>query len=243
MYRRLLFSLMILVLVAGSASSFPRNVLYEHQTAFWMEECPPALEILYDFLSEEPYSDNAIGIVYHSTPDIVPLPEDDPWVAASLDNLHRIDYYSTGLYPDLHIDGVSLIGFPDAISLRNFHEQAEFQTSPLRINLEAYLENEIIVVNAMVEIDDASVCVGDLKIRFSLISKYWDQYTAENGASEFYYDLIGMAPNATGLDFQIESGQTQSYSVTFDWPVELDGTPVDVDNLKVVAFVQDDAPT
>ncbi len=243
MYKRILLLFMISLLIAGSANSFPRNVLHEHQTAFWMEECQPALQIFHDFLADEDYNQNAIGIVYHNSPDLIPLPEDDPWVAASLDNIHRIEYYSTGLFPDLTIDGVSLVGFPDATTLRNLHEQAAFQISPIKINLEAYLENEEIVVNAMVEIDDAEVCVGDLKIRFALVSKYWDLYTAENGANEFYYDLIGMAPNATGLEFEIESGETRNYSVTFDWPVALDGTEVDIDNLKVISFVQDDAPT
>ena len=111
--------------------------------------------------------------------------------------------------------------------------------SPISIQMMAVGTGSTIDVTANVTSADTPIS-GNYRIRFALLTNYWDQYTSPTNVSEFHNDVVSMAPDAQGLAFSIDANSTETYQASFSWPESLNGIEIDIENVHVVCFVQND---
>jgi len=111
--------------------------------------------------------------------------------------------------------------------------------SPLDLFVLAIASQDEISVIANVTSGNTAV-EGNYKIRFALVSDYWNQWTGSNGQAVYWHDLIDMAPDQNGLPFSIDANQTDQYQTAFNWPIRLNNIAVQDDNVSVVVFVQNE---
>ncbi|MDP8207038.1 MAG: T9SS type A sorting domain-containing protein [Candidatus Electryonea clarkiae] len=183
-----------------------------------------------DFVQDE-YESVSV-IVYHAYAD--------PWYNINgAEHSARFTYYGVTGIPHCKVDGIIGIHPGTRANLNNAFNQRIDEESPVSINLLTYIDDDGAQVSATITSGDDAV-EGNYSIRFALVSLYWDEFTGSNGQDEWHYDLIDMAPDASGLDFEIEANDTEVFDAAFNWPIELDNEDVEEDNAMIVVFIQND---
>ncbi|MCB2200942.1 Omp28-related outer membrane protein [bacterium] len=186
----------------------------------------------YGFVTDPVRAENIVPMVYHDG--------GDPWSNGDPCHGIREGYYGVGAWPDLEVDG--LIGglHPGVTSqMLNAYNTRIAIESPISIDMMAVGTGNSIDVTATVTSAETAIS-GNYKIRFALLTNYWDHYTSPTGVSEFHNDVVSMAPDAHGLAFAIEANSTETFQASFSWPESLGGIEIDPENIHVVCFVQND---
>lgn len=187
------------------------------------------------FIENEIYADNVVAVVYHSSSC------QSPWrYYNNTDAPARFTYYGVTGIPHCKGDGVQ--GFHPGTNqnLVNAYNARIDIDSPVSIDLVAHAFGDNVGATATVTSGDDAVS-GNIKIRFVMMTEFYDDYTGSNGQSEWHWDCLEMAPNAAGTDFSIDANSTETVEVEFNWPVVLDGSTQPEDNIMVACFIQNDS--
>ncbi len=188
--------------------------------------------MLHDFVTNEDYADHVTTVVYHAY--------SDPWYNINGDDHDtRFQYYSVTGIPSVRLDGILGNYLLSASDLTTPYGQRYNVESPLSISIMSINNEDEINVTALVTSGDEEV-PANLKIRMALVSLFYDNFTGNNGQSEWHWDMLDMAPDAAGQDFEIGLNETVEYSATFPWPFTLQQDEVAEDNAKIVVWVQND---
>ena len=144
------------------------------------------------------------------------------------DNLARKSYYGINATPSSMVDGV-LDTYPTTGYLNGAYGQRNAIPSPLGFDL-------LVEVGTTIDLtaDITSEAIGTyshLKFRAALVAFELDISTLH-----YEYVLIGFAPTAAGIDFDIDPGETVTLNTSFNIPAT-----IDLDNLAIVVFAQNDA--
>ncbi len=94
-----------------------------------------------------------------------------------------------------------------------------------------------LAATAIVTSGDGAVS-GNYKIHFAAIDMYYEGYNAPNGQTEYHFDMLDMANNGQGLDFEIDANSTETFNTTFDWPFTIEGNEQEQDNVRIICFIQ-----
>jgi len=142
----------------------------------------------------------------------------------------------------MQIDGVIQHGHPGVLSqLTNGYNTRIAVDSPIALEIMANLTGDEISVDVTVTTAGEAVS-GNHKLRIALINMdLMDFYPAPNGQDDFHYDCLNMTPDAVGIDCAVAANSSQTFSATLDWPVTIYGQEMELDNVKVIAFVQDES--
>lgn len=232
--RILLGTLAALITIASGALGFERKVLYEELTAYWCGPCAAAAPIFSGFITNPDYADDVTAIVVHD--------DGDPW-SNLVPGLHntRVTYYNLTGWPTCWVDGTHSFNPNSAGAYSAYFNSRRAIESPIQIELDARILQDRITVSGTITSGDEAITGTTHKLRIALINLHWEHYTGTNGLSEWHYGLMYMHPNATGQEFTIDANSTADISAEFQWPVSLQNIEVEYDNVKVVAFVQNDA--
>jgi len=220
--------LLILVLSVAMLPAFPRKVLLEEFTAQWCHNCYPASLDFFSWVVDN--LEDVTVVVDHMSSD--PWYDIDP---AACDA--RAGYYGITGIPALRIDGI-ITSYPSS-SIGPQVDQRLAIDSPISIDLNFESTMELTTVTATVNSAAAAVS-GNYKIRFTLISEFFDGYYGGNSQDEWHYDQLDMDPDFDGLDFAIDANSTETFTVTFPWPYVLEGIVQEWPNIKAVVYVQND---
>jgi len=190
--------------------------------------------MLASFAEMELFRDEIVVIAYHYA--------SDPWVDISQADHHgRYNAYEFTYIPHVFVDGVRDFTLSSTSLLATSHYVRKAIESPVAIELNVDISTgSLCIVNATVTSGDEAI-TENTKIRFALISKFYDGFRGANGLEEWHYDMLDMVPDHNGLDFTIDANSTQDVQVTFPLNYDLRGTAVDPSNMKAVVFIQNDA--
>lgn len=227
--------LVTLPLLLGSTLVFgaQRLVLLEEATNASCPPCAtynPGLEALLDQLGES----QVIQISYHAW-----WPGFDPMYSENVpDNTNRIQYYSINGVPDVYVDGVNSNVASPATMQNDITNRYNLPTHWV-INLTSTFNQGQLGIQADVSVETGAN-VNDLnnsKFHLAVVeTRHYSSPPGSNGESEFRNALRKMLPDANGESFSLMPGQSQTFNRTMpvgnDWKLE---------NVKIVAFVQDNA--
>jgi Secretion system C-terminal sorting domain len=144
-----------------------------------------------------------------------------------------------GGWPTFKIDGIlgndprGAAAFLSAITNRNA------VPSPVSIDIFAQTAGATISVTVTINSGDDAVS-GNHKLRCAMNSKEYTWAGGSNGQTSFHDDMVKMAPNAAGTDFSIDANSTSTVELTFDWPQNLGGVPLEADNIDILVWIQND---
>ncbi len=146
-------------------------------------------------------------------------------------------YYDMGVTPTLVVDGTLLYEGFNAASLNEAYNNRVAQAAPCAIDLTAYVDGDELIADVVVSTED--VIIGDNHtLRIALLTGYiyWDGAAID----DWYSDLLEFVPDPDGFTVDLDQNDTETFTVTHDWPIEFNGEDLVQENVKVVAFVQND---
>ena len=223
-----LIVIVIFLTVTSGASAFDRTVLFELFTSSTCPPCATTVPLIDAFLAQHT-RDQLVEIAYHMN---WPSPGNDPfYVNNPTENLARKTYYGVNAVPNLWCDGV--LG-SSASAYASYYSQREGVYAPLDIDLDLSVTTTL-NVTAYVTADDHSTA-NNLKLRLALVAISYDIPPGSWTYTHFEYGMLDMAPDANGINFNITASQTVTLNTSFPIP-----SITELDNLAVVAFVQNDA--
>jgi Outer membrane protein Omp28/Secretion system C-terminal sorting domain len=188
--------------------------------------------MLHEFITDDEYADNVTAIVYNAG--------EDPWYTYSWrQSWERLFYYGTNVVPSIRIDGIHGEHLMADTALTNPYALRYDLESPIEINFQSTVSDENVDVAITVNSEEQAIS-GNYKLRCALISLFYDNYTGENGQTEWHWNMLQMAPDTLGTDFQIDANSSETFNLQFAWPYYLQTDLVEVDNVKVIAWVQND---
>ncbi len=154
------------------------------------------------------------------------------------ENTTRKNYYPflnpANAVPHLYVDGLTDIWPISAASIGAAVNTRLAIASPLSINLISY-GGDGVPITVVATIASSQAVQGNFRLRFALLDNVVN-YNAANGQTVWHNNFLDLAPDATGIDFDIAANQTQTFEVDFPWNVAYN-----MDNLLVCVFVQNDA--
>jgi len=188
---------------------------------------------LNNFFNDPTYHDDLVVIAYHTSAD--------PWHNLDPDDhYNRIFQYDFRYIPHAFIDGVIDFIIEGVTDFQTAYWNRIAVESPMSIDIGiAEPTEEGLTVTAYSTSADQNV-IGNYRIRFALVTKYYDGWTGANGQSEWHHDMVSMLPSEEGLYFHLPANSANEMSQTFDWPVVLNGEEQSADNLMAIVFVQDE---
>jgi len=177
--------------------------------------------------------DRAIAIIYHRSTD--------PWYDINpTEHNDRATYYGVSGIPHCRADGV--LGFHPGTTanIQNAFNERRVIDSPVEMSIEGFAHNYGIFVTTTVSSGNTAVS-GNYKLRLALVTNSYNGYTGSAGQSQWWHDMVDLAPTSYGLAFSIGTNETTEIESYFDWPLNLDGSPISENNVSIIAFIQNDA--
>ncbi len=189
--------------------------------------------MLYQFTTSEEYQDHVSAIVYHH--------ESDPWYTIyPSEHNGRHSYYSMFYIPAIICDGLEQASASQS-GLRNAADERLDVESPVAIDLLAYPTESEDALNIDVVVTSGDEAVGgNYKLRVAAVTVFYDGYTSSEGQNVWRWDLLDFAGTYSGYQFSIDANSTEEYNLSIPWPISLQGTPIEDNNFKIVAFIQND---
>lgn len=168
-----------------------------------------------------------------------PSASDPMYLLNQENNTSRINYYGVNAVPWIEINGstvsTSLGAFQNAVTNGN----AEYSPFNIFITQEAVSDNLIEVKVKIVRDPGDNTTFGNLKVRVAITEKVVE-YNGGNGETHYYSISRKMLPDAFGSSFTIPA-PGDSTEITLQYVPTTDFlTSVNLDDLRVVAFIQDD---
>ena len=217
-------------IMVSKGQAFERVVLFELFTSSTCPPCATWVPIIDGFLSSTG-SDNVVEIAYHMN---WPGAGNDPFYLNNpADNTARRTYYGINAVPNLMADGV--LG-TSASGYASYYNQRHGIPAPVDIDLNITVGAEI---NLTAEITAENYFSGNgLKFRSALICIEYDIPGGGWTYTHFEWGMLDMEPSAYGINFNISPGETVTLNSSYPIPIY---PPTGLDNLAIVAFVQNDA--
>ena len=188
--------------------------------------------MLHEFITDEEYADHVTAIVYSAY--------DDPWFDISgPQHIDRFNYSGIAGIPSVRADGVEGMYLLEESDLTDPYYIRYDIDSPIEINVMSTVIDDHVDVTLMVTSGDAAIA-GNYKLRCGLISLFYDNFHGNAGQEEWHYNMLEMVPDANGTDFNIEANSTETFNLEFPWPYTLQTDELEQDNVKVIAWVQND---
>jgi len=171
-----------------------------------------------------------------------PGPGDPMYLLNLNDNTTRTNYYGCNYVPWIDINGVQISETQAAFVAAVTNGNAQF--SPFKIVVsQGVISNNLIEVGVKIIRDPNDVTTfGNVKLRAALTEKTVSYSTppGSNGETEFYSICRKMMPNAVGTTFTVPApGDSVMINLQYVPTAEFIQS-VNIDSLRVVAFVQDD---
>ena len=171
-----------------------------------------------------------------------PGPGDPMYLLNLNDNTTRTNYYGCNYVPWFDVNGTHINETQGALTSAVTNGNAQF--SPFKIVVsQGVISNNIIEVGVKILRDPNDVTTfGSVKLRVALTEKTVSYATppGSNGEKDFYSICRKMLPNAVGTAFTIPApGDSVMISLQYVPTVEF-LQAVNIDSLRVVAFIQDD---
>ena len=188
--------------------------------------------MLYEFITDEAYADNVTAIVYSAY--------DDPWFNINgPQHITRFDYYGILAIPSIRADGVEGMYLLYESDLTDPYDLRYDIDSPIKIEIASTVNDDHVDVTLMITSGDEAIS-GNYKLRCALTSLFYDNFEGNTGQQEWHWDMLEMAPDADGTAFEINTNSTETFNLEFPWPYTLQTDVLEQDNVKVIAWVQDD---
>ncbi|MBZ0264805.1 Omp28-related outer membrane protein [bacterium] len=229
MHRLLLHTLLIFILAAPSVA-FERHVLLENFTNVYDDACSDA-EPLFRQLYEE--RANSITTIHYHT--WWPAEQDQFYQFNRRQNDSRIEYYGVDAIPHVYIDGVIDNNPANVQQLGSALDARLALQSPVAIGID-YTGGDGEDIQVQITLTSGNQPVnGNIKLRVVLLERERD-YAAPNGQQVWYDTFRDMLPSTAGEEIDMAANEVQEFEYDFYWDFEYDA-----DNLKIVAFIQNDS--
>ena len=220
-----------IIILAGLAHAYRKNVLIENFTATWCGYCPYQAQAITQL--ETVYGESLTVIKYHPSTS-------DPFYHSH--SVNRLYYYNVPGYPTSIIDGNKAIvgGWTGVYTpLENYVLQSFQEVTPCSIKVEILsFDPNTLVANARVKVfmtpENSVPIPSELKLRVAILEDSIF-YTWQN-MNILRYVLRSMWPNATGTSLTLGHGDSAIYNFSFSVN-QLIRAPY----YYVVAFVQQDS--
>lgn len=204
----------------GLAQQVPKNyVTLESSTGTWCGACPAVADIFHDM---EAAGKKVAKIKYHNG---------DSYTTTDSDG--RNNYYTVGWFPQAFIDGdsVGYDNWADVPTFNSMYDAAIAEMSDFTIDLNASLSgSDVTVTGTVTQVSSNS----SSNLRLQIVAT--ENSIAENwqGQSELNNVARKSLPDFNGATLDFSSASTHDFNETFTL-----GTSWNVDNMEVIAFVQD----
>ena len=235
-----LFIVILLLSLLTGVNAYTKKSLVERFTNC---SCGPCATInnawynatLADILTQE----SVTHIVYNVD---WPSPTDPMHLLNSADNNNRRGYYGVTSVPWIEINGTNVSTSESAFNTAVTNGNLEFAPFKLNITGEKF-SNNLIDVKVVITRDPSDVSTfGNVKLRIAIIQDLV-QYASppgSNGESSFHQVCRKMLPDGNGSSFDIPAPGDSVEITQFYIPSEDFLDDVDFEDLKIVAFLQDD---
>jgi hypothetical protein len=183
------------------------------------------------------------GLVSHIVYNVWWPGAGDPMYLLNLsDNTTRTNYYGCNYVPWIDINGTQISETQGAFTSAVTNGNAQF--APFNIVItQGVVSNNLIEIGIKIIRDPSDVTTfGNFKLRVALTEKTVSYSTPPGGNGEtiFYSICRKMMPNAVGTSFTIpDPGDSTTVTVQYSPTAEF-LQAVNMDSLRVVAFIQDD---
>lgn len=188
-------------------------------------------------------STKIISIKYQTDwPGVDPMNDQNPAQVAT-----RVTYYSVSGVPDARIDGDTLLtmgssytGYPNNFTQAKLNQEYAVP-APFTINLTHTISADFDSIYIDVTVTASASVSGTLKLHTAIIERHIHFATApgSNGETDFYNVMRKMLPSDQGQALQ--ASFTNGQSQTFHYGVPLPTYIYNMNEVAVVAFVQDNA--
>jgi thiol-disulfide isomerase/thioredoxin len=223
--------LLVLLIIAGFAHAYRKNVLIENFTATWCPYCPYAAQAITQL--ESIYGESLTVIKYHPSTS-------DPFYHSH--SVTRASYYNVPGLPTTVVSGnKAVVGGWNGVftPLDNYVRQSFQEVAPCSIKVEILSFNpNTLVADARVKVfmtSDNSISIpSQLKLRVAILEDSIF-YNWQN-MNILRYVVRGMWPNAAGTSLTLGRGDSAIFNFSFSVP-QLIRAPY----YYVAAFVQQDS--
>lgn len=223
--RAVLIGVLVLALAAG-AFAYERTVMVEYFSNYACGPCygqDGNVQILLDNYSR----DDVAFMIYHVN---WPGPNDWYYVANSSQNNTRRGYYGVDGVPWFQVDGYTNSGNLGYLMGTITNRIGEY--TPVQITFDS---GQIVEDHVEVEVtvaSDVDLSATD-RLHTLLIDLDTPYGIAPNGITNYRYNMLEMAPSASGQGLNIPAGGSETFTFTMDlWDDH------ELDNYGVVSFVQ-----
>lgn len=239
MKKIILLTFVTIGLLQTNFAQYQRMVLFEE---FTQASCPPCASQnpAFNALLQD-NEDIAVAIKYQ-----VWWPGFDPmYLMNETDVDARVGYYGVSGVPHATMDGVNVVndcvyyeGAPACVEQSEIDAAAAI-TSPFEIVMTHSFTPDYKTINVHVDVTSGPAVTGSLKLHVVVTEKaiYFDTAPGSNGEEDFFGVMKIMLPGSAGTttgDFA--AAEIKSYD--FSWDLE---NIYDLNQIQVVAFMQDDA--
>jgi len=223
---------MLVLLGQIDAFAYDRMVLFEDFTSSTCPPCYTSAAAVEGAL--EATEDIVAPIAFHmSWPNVNPR---DPWYLDNPgDNDGRRNYYGVNSIPRFFIDGTQYGSSPTRAAFISAIENRADRDSQLEMVISGSIVDDELQVFLTITAEEE---LNDVTLYVALNEDYvwYDGVTAQR---DYYDAMVKMIPNYRGTGFDIEAEDTLEYEFTQDME-GLGWHELEVDNLILVAWVQDD---
>jgi len=206
-----------------------RVVLAELVTAGWCTNCPSADGALETM--QETYSRDELAILAYHRVDDLSFDDGDT----------RMAFYGNPYQPDVFFDGViEVVGNKGSVSANlaayevAYDERAAVAPA-LDVTVEGWTDTTTGEGQVWVNVTaQTTPTLGDLRLHAVVFEDDFGPWNGGNGVLQHHWTARAMLAGSEGTAFTISSGQTKSFSFTYDATAYAQ----DLDEIGVVAFVQ-----
>lgn len=235
---------LLLIFILGfifQTQGYDRKSLVERFTNASCAPCASINNSWYNFTTGNLVNSETIShVIYNGW---WPGANDPMYLLNQADNTARINYYGVNAVPWIDVNGTQ-VSTASATPLNSAVTTGNSQFSPFMLELvQNALSDNLIKFTITIHRDPTDVTVFEnTKLRVALTEKVvsFPSPPGSNGESEFFSVTRKMLPNAAGLEFTIPD-PGQSTEVILEYvPTAAFLQAVNMDSLRVVAFIQND---
>jgi PKD repeat protein len=224
-------------------SAYPKKSLVERYTNAYCGPCASLNTSFYTNTTHDLVNSNLIShIVYNVNWPAPNGPKDPMYILNSSDNAQRWSYYGVNAVPWIDVNGTTISNSQSALT--GAVNSGNSQVSPFRIILTPEIfSNNLINVHVKILRDPADVSsFQNTKLQIGLTEKTvaFSSPPGSNGESVFYSITRKMLPDGKGTLLNIPAPGDSLEMDLFYIPSAAFLQSVNLDSLRVVAFIQDD---
>jgi len=210
---------------------------------FTNASCPPCAQVNTEWYTATTQNYVNSGMISHLVYNVWwPGASDPMYLLNQADNTTRTNYYSCNSVPWIDVNGTTISVSQSAFT--SYVASGNSQFAPFKIEIsQGVISNNLIEIGIKIVRDPTDVTTfGNVKLRVALTEKTvaFSSPPGSNGETHFYSICRKMLPNAGGSTFTIpDPGDSIMVGLQYV-PTAAFLAAVNLDSLRVVAFIQDD---